>query len=156
MRRTGRRARAKGARCRWSRRGSSTTRATRCRGAASRPASSRSAAPPSPRPTTRTTPARAGGQVVGARAFRRDRRGAEDVGRQVRQEGPARTAGRRDAAARRYPVGVSATVPTTYDEWLAAYKATPERDAPFTTLSGEEVRPLYTEADVADSQIGLP
>jgi methylmalonyl-CoA mutase, N-terminal domain len=51
---------------------------------------------------------------------------------------------------------VSATVPSTYDEWLAAYAATPERDAPFTTLSGEEVRPLYTEADVAGSQIGLP
>src|SRR5215208_2087669 len=51
---------------------------------------------------------------------------------------------------------VSATMPRTYDEWLAAYRATPERDAPFTTLSGEPVRPLYTEADVADSQIGLP
>src|SRR5438552_14779813 len=47
-------------------------------------------------------------------------------------------------------------VPTTYDEWLAAYRATPERDAPFTTLSGEAIKPLYTEADVADSKIGLP
>jgi methylmalonyl-CoA mutase, N-terminal domain len=51
---------------------------------------------------------------------------------------------------------VSATVPSTYDEWLAAYSATPERGASFTTLSGEEVRPLYTEADIAGSQIGLP
>jgi methylmalonyl-CoA mutase, N-terminal domain len=51
---------------------------------------------------------------------------------------------------------VSATLPTTYDEWLSAYGATPERDAPFTTLSGEPVRALYTEADCATSQIGLP
>ncbi len=47
-------------------------------------------------------------------------------------------------------------MPSTYDEWLAAYGATPERDASFTTLSGEPVKPLYTEADIADSQIGLP
>jgi len=52
---------------------------------------------------------------------------------------------------------VSATVPTTYDEWLAAYGATPERDASFTTLSGEAIKPLYTEADLpAADQIGLP
>jgi methylmalonyl-CoA mutase N-terminal domain/subunit len=44
----------------------------------------------------------------------------------------------------------------TYDEWLAAYNAMPERDAPFTTLSGETIKPLYTEADIAESQIGLP
>jgi methylmalonyl-CoA mutase N-terminal domain/subunit len=44
----------------------------------------------------------------------------------------------------------------TYDEWLAAYGAAPERDASFTTLSGEAVRALYTEADIAGSQIGLP
>jgi hypothetical protein len=31
---------------------------------------------------------------------------------------------------------VSTTVPTTYDEWLAAYKATPELDVSFATLSG--------------------
>src|SRR4051794_39616345 len=49
------------------------------------------------------------------------------------------------------------TTPTTHDEWLAAYGATPERDAEFLTLSGEEVRPLYTEADLPDeSAIGLP
>src|SRR3954468_23608116 len=50
------------------------------------------------------------------------------------------------------------TVPTTYDEWLAAYGATPERDAEFVSLSGEEVKPLYTAADVDDApdRIGLP
>jgi len=52
----------------------------------------------------------------------------------------------------------SPTVPTTYDEWLAAYGATPERDAEFLSLSGEEVKPLYTAADVDDApdHIGLP
>jgi methylmalonyl-CoA mutase N-terminal domain/subunit len=50
-------------------------------------------------------------------------------------------------------------VPVTEAEWRAAYAATPERDAPFTTLSGEPVRPLYTEADLPadrDASIGLP
>jgi methylmalonyl-CoA mutase, N-terminal domain len=32
---------------------------------------------------------------------------------------------------------------------------TPERDAPFSTMSGEPIKPLYTEAD-PDSSIGLP
>jgi methylmalonyl-CoA mutase, N-terminal domain len=39
------------------------------------------------------------------------------------------------------------------------YRATPERDAPFTTLSGEPVRPLYTERDLPpnpDQALGLP
>jgi methylmalonyl-CoA mutase N-terminal domain/subunit len=49
------------------------------------------------------------------------------------------------------------TGPTTYEEWRDAYEATPERDAEFDSLSGEEIRPLYTEADVpASDQIGLP
>jgi methylmalonyl-CoA mutase N-terminal domain/subunit len=49
-------------------------------------------------------------------------------------------------------------VPVSYGEWRAAYGLTPERDAPFTTLSGEEIRPLYTERDLlADAAtIGLP
>jgi methylmalonyl-CoA mutase, N-terminal domain len=50
-------------------------------------------------------------------------------------------------------------VPVTLDEWREAYAATPERDAPFTTLSGEPVQPLYTEADLPadrDAAIGLP
>ena len=52
---------------------------------------------------------------------------------------------------------MSTTVPTTHDEWQAAYGLTPERDAPFTTLSAEEVRPLYTAADLPDEErIGLP
>jgi methylmalonyl-CoA mutase, N-terminal domain len=47
---------------------------------------------------------------------------------------------------------------TALEGWEEAYAATPERDAPFTTLSGEPVRPLYTERDVrADAEaIGLP
>jgi methylmalonyl-CoA mutase N-terminal domain/subunit len=50
-------------------------------------------------------------------------------------------------------------VPTSYDEWLAAYGATPEREAEFITLSGEEVKPLYTEADLPadrEREIGVP
>src|SRR5215213_7849038 len=48
-------------------------------------------------------------------------------------------------------------VPTTEAEWREAYALTPERDAPFTTLSGEEIRPLYTEDDLPDgAEIGLP
>ncbi|HYV14788.1 MAG TPA: methylmalonyl-CoA mutase family protein [Conexibacter sp.] len=48
-------------------------------------------------------------------------------------------------------------IPTTYDEWRAAYATTPERDTGFTTLSGASVRPLYTEADLPDpEQIGMP
>src|SRR3954470_5832515 len=55
------------------------------------------------------------------------------------------------------------TVPTTYDEWLPAYGATPERDAEFVSLSGEEVKPLYTAGDVVaadpstgEDRIGVP
>jgi methylmalonyl-CoA mutase, N-terminal domain len=54
-------------------------------------------------------------------------------------------------------VGSPIGTPSTYAEWLDAYRATPERNAEFVTLSGEEVRPLYTEADLPDqSRIGLP
>jgi methylmalonyl-CoA mutase N-terminal domain/subunit len=44
-------------------------------------------------------------------------------------------------------------------QWREAFEATPQRDVPFTTLSGAAVEPLYTEADLpenADEQIGLP
>ena len=44
-------------------------------------------------------------------------------------------------------------------EWRAAYERTPERDALFTTLSGEPIAPLYTPADLSDAdedRIGLP
>jgi len=52
---------------------------------------------------------------------------------------------------------MSTTVPTTHEDWLTAYGLAPERDAPFTTLSGEEVRPLYTADDLpAEERIGLP
>src|ERR1700749_4222521 len=49
-------------------------------------------------------------------------------------------------------------VPVSYEEWRTAYGLTPERDAPFTTLSGEEIRPLYTERDLPTdaATIGLP
>jgi methylmalonyl-CoA mutase N-terminal domain/subunit len=50
-------------------------------------------------------------------------------------------------------------VPVSYEEWRTAYGLTPERDAPFTTLSGEDIRPLYTERDLPDdpeAAIGLP
>jgi methylmalonyl-CoA mutase N-terminal domain/subunit len=39
------------------------------------------------------------------------------------------------------------------------FGATPERDAPFSTMSGEPIKPLYTEADLPadpDASIGLP
>jgi methylmalonyl-CoA mutase N-terminal domain/subunit len=46
------------------------------------------------------------------------------------------------------------------ERWLRErYGATPERDAGFSTLSGEPIRPLYTEHDLpadADAAIGLP
>ncbi len=52
--------------------------------------------------------------------------------------------------------------PVTYEEWQAAYDLTPERDARFSTLSAEPIRPLYTAADLPegvggdDDPIGLP
>jgi methylmalonyl-CoA mutase, N-terminal domain len=53
--------------------------------------------------------------------------------------------------------GSTAAPQTPLEGWEAAYAATPERDAPFTTLSGEPIRPLYTEADLpAGERIGLP
>ncbi|MDX6651146.1 MAG: methylmalonyl-CoA mutase, N-terminal domain, partial [Solirubrobacteraceae bacterium] len=39
------------------------------------------------------------------------------------------------------------------------FRATPERDAPFSTLSGQPIRPLYTDRDLppdAAASIGLP
>jgi methylmalonyl-CoA mutase N-terminal domain/subunit len=43
------------------------------------------------------------------------------------------------------------------DGWREAFAASPERDASFTTLSGEPVRPLYTEADLPPAEsIGVP
>jgi methylmalonyl-CoA mutase N-terminal domain/subunit len=49
------------------------------------------------------------------------------------------------------------SVPTTAAEWREAYALTPEREAPFTTLSGVPVKPLYTEEDLpAKDEIGVP
>jgi methylmalonyl-CoA mutase N-terminal domain/subunit len=47
---------------------------------------------------------------------------------------------------------------TDAERWYRElYTRTPERDALFTTLSGEQVEPLYTEADLPEpDQIGLP
>jgi methylmalonyl-CoA mutase N-terminal domain/subunit len=47
---------------------------------------------------------------------------------------------------------------TDAERWFRErYARTPERDALFTTLSGEPVEPLYTEADLPDrEQIGFP
>src|SRR5436305_3302454 len=49
--------------------------------------------------------------------------------------------------------------PVSYEEWRAAYGLSPEREATFTTLSGERIDPLYTERDLPrdlDAAIGLP
>ena len=47
---------------------------------------------------------------------------------------------------------------TDAERWFRErYARTPERDALFTTLSGEPVEPLYTDADLPDrEQIGFP
>jgi methylmalonyl-CoA mutase, N-terminal domain len=43
------------------------------------------------------------------------------------------------------------------DAWAERYASTPERPTSFTTLSGEPVRPLYTQEDLpAQEEIGLP
>jgi len=45
-------------------------------------------------------------------------------------------------------------------EWIEAYDATPKREASFTTISGRELKPLYTALDRAESDdvaaVGLP
>ncbi len=52
---------------------------------------------------------------------------------------------------------MSTAVPTTHEEWRAAYGLAPERAVPFTTLSGEDVAPLYTAADLpGEEAIGVP
>ncbi|MDQ6605238.1 MAG: methylmalonyl-CoA mutase family protein, partial [Actinomycetota bacterium] len=50
-------------------------------------------------------------------------------------------------------------VPASEEQWREAYGLTPERDAPFSTLSGEPIRPLYTERDLplpTEDAIGMP
>jgi len=59
------------------------------------------------------------------------------------------------------PAGLG-NVPASEEQWRAAYGLTPERDVPFTTLSGELIRPLYGDRDLPDGlgseqdPIGLP
>src|SRR3954465_11484601 len=51
----------------------------------------------------------------------------------------------------------TAIPPGDLNEWQRRYAATPERDTSFTTLSGEPIRPLYTEDDLPEpDQIGVP
>src|SRR3978361_1559676 len=55
-------------------------------------------------------------------------------------------------------MAVEPRVMTDAERWFRErYAATPEREGLFTTLSGEEVEPLYTAEDVGDAErIGLP
>jgi methylmalonyl-CoA mutase, N-terminal domain len=56
-------------------------------------------------------------------------------------------------------VSVLDNLPVSYEQWREAYGLSPERDVPFTSLSGEHIRPLYTERDLTDQaqgSIGLP
>ena len=59
-------------------------------------------------------------------------------------------------------MAVTDNIPVSFEQWQRAYALTPERDATFTTLSGEEIAPLYTERDLPagigsdDDPIGLP
>ncbi len=56
-------------------------------------------------------------------------------------------------------MAVTDNIPVSEEQWRAAYGLTPERDEPFTTLSGEPIRALYTEQDLPDDRdaaIGLP
>src|SRR3712207_5702029 len=48
-----------------------------------------------------------------------------------------------------------ATISSFREDWERAYAATPERPQSFVTLSGEEIRPLYTTDDVAQDP-GFP
>src|SRR4051812_10800262 len=49
----------------------------------------------------------------------------------------------------------TAIPPATREEWERAYAATPERPQSFLTLSGDEVKPLYTPEDVTQEP-GFP
>jgi methylmalonyl-CoA mutase N-terminal domain/subunit len=52
--------------------------------------------------------------------------------------------------------------PVAEAEWRRAYGLSPERDVPFTTLSGDAIKPLYTQRDLPaglggdEDPIGLP
>ncbi len=52
---------------------------------------------------------------------------------------------------------MTATTADLYEEWARRYAETPQLDRYFLTLSGEEVKPLYTAADLPDEDaIGVP
>jgi len=59
-------------------------------------------------------------------------------------------------------MAIADNLPVSYEQWRHAYELTSEREGPFTTLSGEEIAPLYTERDLpegigsGDDPIGLP
>src|SRR5215218_8830938 len=66
--------------------------------------------------------------------------------------------GSRARRTRLRPMATEERALTELERWYRErYASVPERDALFTTLSGEPVRPLYTEADLPDQErIGLP
>src|ERR1700750_1222160 len=45
---------------------------------------------------------------------------------------------------------------SSFEEWLQAARKTPERDALFTTLSMEEIKPLYTEQELPAQEAIAP
>jgi methylmalonyl-CoA mutase N-terminal domain/subunit len=56
-------------------------------------------------------------------------------------------------------VSVLDNLPVSYEQWREAYGLSSERAVPFTSLSGEHIRPLYTERDLPEQpeeSIGLP
>jgi methylmalonyl-CoA mutase, N-terminal domain len=59
-------------------------------------------------------------------------------------------------------MAITDNIPVSYEQWQRAYELTPERDTSFTTLSDEEIAPLYTERDLPagigtdEDPIGLP
>jgi methylmalonyl-CoA mutase N-terminal domain/subunit len=56
-------------------------------------------------------------------------------------------------------VAVTENIPLSEEQWRAAYGLTTERDTRFATLSGEEIKPLYTERDLPadrEAAIGMP
>ncbi len=66
--------------------------------------------------------------------------------------------GRKELEARPRPLAARADASTLAD-WQAVADATPQRDVLFTTVSGREVKPLYTELDRAGADpgaLGLP
>jgi methylmalonyl-CoA mutase, N-terminal domain len=56
-------------------------------------------------------------------------------------------------------MAVIANRPISLEQWEAAYRLSPERDVSFSTISGEPIKPLYTECDLPvspEDAIGLP